>query len=329
MKRYLPLYLALVMCFSMAACSNDGPSITDDPSAPGGSGGEKEGSEQAYNTFISAEPSTLDISRRMDSYSSYIMIDTMEGLVRLCQNGEGENAEYEMRPGEAESWESNEDGTVWTFHLRDGLKWQDGEPVTADQYVYSLQRSADPDTGCPNSFFLEPLLNYPAIAAGEMDVSELGVKAIDEKTLEITLSAPKPTFIEMLPATVYYPQRQDIIEKYGDQFGSEAEAYIGNGPFKVDSWTHNNSIVLSKNENYWDADSVKLEKVTYSIMTDETTYYNAFSSGQLDAVTVTTKDYVDMFQGQDKTYPSPLQRVRPWDLWANRAAVRPPAAVPF
>ena len=79
-------------------------------------------------------------------------------------------------------------------------------------------------------------------------------------------------------------------------------AYIGNGPFKVDSWTHNNSIVLSKNENYWDADSVKLEKVTYSIMTDETTYYNAFSSGQLDAVTVTTKDYVDMFQGQDKTY---------------------------
>lgn len=302
MKRYLALFLALVMCFSLAACSGGGESITDDPSAPGGSGGEKEGSEQSYNTFISAEPSTLDISRRMDSYSSSIMIDTMEGLVRLCQTGEGENAEYEMRAGEAESWDSNEDGTVWTFHLRDGLKWQDGEPVTADQYVYSLQRSADPDTGCPNSFFLEPLLNYPAIAAGEMDVSELGVKAIDEKTLEITLSAPKPTFIEMLPATVYYPQRQDIIEKYGDQFGSEAEAYIGNGPFKVDSWTHNNSIVLSKNENYWDADSVKLEKVTYSIMTDETTYYNAFSSGQLDMVTVSTKDYVDMFQGQDKNY---------------------------
>lgn len=303
-KRFLALLLASVMCLSMAACNKN----TDEPKDQGN--GDKDqveptggkDADQYYNTFISAEPSTLDISRRMDSYSSYIMLDTMEGLVRMCFTGEGENQQYEMRPAEAESWESNEDGTVWTFHLRDGLKWQDGEPVTADQYVYSLQRSADPNTACPNSFFLEPLLNYPEIAAGTKPVTDLGVKAVDEKTLEITLISPKPTFIQMLPNTVYYPQRQDIIEKYGDKFGSEAEAYIGNGPFKVDAWTHNSSIVMSKNDNYWDAENVDLQKVTYNIMTDETTYMSAFESGQLDSVTVTTKDFVEKFKGEGKTY---------------------------
>lgn len=294
-KRFLSFVLAAAMLLSMAACSKgtDPAPTTDGKTEPGAT---KE--PQVFNTFISAEPSTLDVSRRMDTYSSYIMIDTMEGLVRMCQKGE----DYDMRPGEAEKWEANEDGTVWTFHLRDNLKWQDGEPVTADQYVYSLQRSADPETACPNNFFLEPLLNYKDIAAGKKPSSELGVKAIDKQTLEITLIAPKPTFIEMLPATVYYPQRKDIIEKNGEKYGSEADAYIGNGPFKVDKWTHNSSIELSKNENYWDAENVKLEKVNYSIMTDETTYYSAFESGQIDSVTVSSKDFVEKFKGMGKTY---------------------------
>lgn len=180
-----------------------------------------------FNTYIGAAPSTLDISRRMDSYSSIVMMNTMEGLVRADSD---ENGDLVIIPGEAESWEANEDGTVWTFHLRDGLKWQDGEPVTAEQYVYSLQRSADPNTACPNSFFLEPLLNYKDISEGTKPTSELGVKAVDEKTLEITLTASKPTFLQMLGSTLYYPQRQDVIEANGEKFGSEAFlSYMGLG----------------------------------------------------------------------------------------------------
>lgn len=165
-----------------------------------------------------------------------------------------------------------------------------------------LQRSADPDTACPNSFFLEPLLNYQDVASGAKPVTDLGVKAIDEKTLEITLTSPKPTFLEMIGTTLYYPQRQDIIEKYGEQFGSEAEAYIGNGPFKVESWAHNSAITLVKNENFYDADSIQFEKVTYNIMTDESTVNNAFESGQIDSCTVSTKDFVERFESAGKTY---------------------------
>lgn len=298
------------MCLSMAACNKN----TDEPKDQGN--GDKDqnqveptggkDADQYFNSYLGAEPSTFDISRRMDSYSSGVMLATMEGLVRYVHHGEGEEQEYVMEPAEAEKWETSEDGTVWTFHLRDGLKWQDGEPVTADQYVYSLQRSADPETACPNSFFLEPLLNYPEIAEGTKPVTDLGVKAIDEKTLEITLSAPKPTFLQMIPNTLYYPQRQDVIEKYGDKFGSEAEAYIGNGPFKVDSWTHNTDIKLSKNENYWDAENVTLQKVTYSIMTDEATRYNAFESGQIDYTLCDSKDFVEKFKGLGMTYAPQL-----------------------
>lgn len=307
-KRFLALLMAAAMCLSLAACSKDDESNTpkDDDNSPSDSQDKDNNVEptsgpdadQYFNTYMGAEPSTLDISRRMDAYSSYIMMNTMEGLVRSAADGE----ELVVTPGEAESWESNEEGTVWTFHLRDGLKWQDGEPVTAEQYVYSLQRSADPDTACPNSFFLESLLNYPEIAAGTKPVTDLGVKAVDDKTLEITLNAPKPSFLQMLGSTLYYPQRKDVIEKYGEQFGSEAEAYIGNGPFKVESWAHNSSIVLVKNDNYWNADEIKLQKIDFAIMTDESTVNNAFESGQIDACTVSTKDFVDRFQSAGKVY---------------------------
>lgn len=312
-KRLLALLMAAAMCLSLAACSKDdapdNPSNDDNPSSANQdkdankdqndaqpTGGPD--ADQYYNSYIGAEPSTLDISRRMDSYSSYIMTVTMEGLVHSSVV----DGALQIVPAEAESWESNEEGTVWTFHLRDGLKWEDGEPVTAEQYVYSLQRSADPNTGCPNSFFLEPLLNYQDIAAGNKPVTDLGVKAIDDKTLEITLSGPKPTFLEMIGTTLYYPQRKDIIEKYGEQFGSEAEAYIGNGPYKVESWAHNSSIVLTKSDTFYDADNVYFDKVTYNIMTDESTVNNAFESGQIDSCTVSTKDFVDRFESAGKTY---------------------------
>ncbi len=254
--------------------------------------------DQTYNTFLTADPTTLDISLRADAYSSGIMINTMEGLIRTGE----ENGEYVVYPGLAESWEPNEDGTVWTFHLRESV-WEDGEPVTADQFVYSLQRSAAPETGSPSSFFLEPLANFTAVNTGEMDISELGVEAPDESTLVITLANPTPSFLMMLDATVYYPQRQDKVEEYGDQFGSEAQYYIANGPFRVSEWVHNSKIVLEKNENYWDAENVTLDTVNIAIMPEETTYYNAYQNNEIDYVGVGEQEWLDKFsQDPDSVY---------------------------
>ncbi len=203
------------MILNLAGCQASLPGAVMDESntqsGEGASNATSKENEAQFNTYLSSDPTSLDISLRSDVYSSYIISDTMEGLVRLEDN----NGEYVMAPGDAQSWESNEDGTVWTFHLGDN-KWSDGKEVTADQYVYSLVRSADPATGCPNNWFLTPILNYDAVSkGGEMTPDELGVKALDSKTLEITLSTATPAFLQMCNGSVYFPQRQDKVEEWG------------------------------------------------------------------------------------------------------------------
>jgi len=303
MKKILAVILVFTMCLSIVACSN-----TDKPVDSGNKDsnenvnsnenikpGEAD-KEQYLNTYLASDPTSLDVSLRSDSYSSTIITNVMEGLVRL----EDKDGEYFMAPGDAQTWESNEDGTVWTFHLGDN-KWSDGEPVTAQQYVYSLQRSADPATGCPNGWFLSPVLNYDAISKGEMASSELGVKAIDEKTLEITLAHTTPAFLEMCNNTIYYPQREDKVKEWGEKYGTEAQYTIYNGPFVLESWTHNSSLVLKKNPNYWNADSVKLDTVNLAIMSDTTTIINAYKSGDLDVVGVSTQEWLDEFNNDSNS----------------------------
>lgn len=252
---------------------------------------------QFVNDYLVADPSTMDVTLRADTYSSSIMRNVMEGLVRM----EEKDGDYMMVPSGSKGWDVSDDGKVWTFHLREN-HWEDGVPVTAGQYVYGLQRAADPKTGSPNSFFLEALLNFSQVNKGEMEVSELGVKAIDDMTLEITLSAPTPAFLSMINETVYYPLRKDKVEEWGDKYGSEARYFIANGPFRIDSWVRNNSMTLVRNERYWDAENVKLDKVNIAIMPDETTYYNAFLSGELDFVIAGQAEWVDRFKGTKSTF---------------------------
>lgn len=290
-KRFLVLLASVALAVSMltSCASQDKPEPTS-----------KLDTDQHINTYLVADPTTLDISLRSDSYSNTVLINTMEGLVRM----EERDGKYYRAPGDAKSWESNQDGTVWTFHLGDN-KWEDGKAVTAQDYVYSLQRSSLPATGSPNSYFITPILNFDAVNKGKTDVGQLGVKALDEKTLQITLSKPLPSFLSMIDGTVYYPQRQDKVEAWGEKYGSEAQYSISNGPFKVESWTHNSSISIVKNDQYWDAKNVKLSKVTWAIMPDETTYYNAYESGQIDFVGVGRSEWIDRFkQRTDSTYNS-------------------------
>jgi len=305
MKKFLALVLSLALCFSLfAACGDKEEPGTNNEGQNNEQNSGDNTAEQHLRTWVGAEPSTLDVSRRSDSYSSSIILNTVDSLVRT----EMIDGEYQNVPAGAESWEKSEDGLVWTFHLNKNAKWEDGEPVTAEQYVYSLRRSSDPATGCPNSFFLKPLKNFDAVNKGELPVEELGVEAKDEYTLVLTLENALPAFENMLSGTIYYAQRQDIVEKYGDKFGSEAEAFISNGPFKVESWTHNNSIVLLKNENYYDAENVKLEKVTFNIMSDENTRYNAFETGDIDYISVGSSEWMERYAANSDNvkieYPS-------------------------
>lgn len=285
-KKLVAALLVAAMALSLTACGGGGK---------GSSGGGGGADAQQYNTYLATEPSTLDTIKGNDMYGWEINKNTLEPLTRLVEK----DGKQEREGAGAESWEPNEDGTVWTFKLRDN-KWSDGQAVTAADYAYGITRTLDPDAGSPNSFFTAPFIkNGQKVVNGEVGVEELGVKAVDDKTLEITLEAPTPYFMSITDTRACYPVRQDIAEKYGETYGSELESLIFNGPFKVDSWTHNSEITLVKNDQYWDKDNVKLDKVNFAIVTDSNARYNSFESGALDTSSVGEQEWVDRFDKKE------------------------------
>lgn len=299
MKKLVSGFLSLVLLLLLAACGGNGVGIQNDVggNTQGGTAvGDVSASagEEYYNVYLSADPTSMDISLNADTYSGTIINNIMEGLIRL----EEKDGDYVMAPGDAQTWEQSEDGLVWTFHLGDNC-WSDGQPVTAQDYVYSLQRSVDPATGCPNEWFLYPIAGYDEIRAGEAGVDALGVKALDDKTLEITLSFPMPSFLEMMSGTIFYPQRQDKIEEWGEQYGTEAEYTVSNGPYVLDSWTHNSQLVLKKSENYWNAENVSIDTVNIGVMSDTSTIMSNFESGSLDYCSTSLTEWVDKFLATD------------------------------
>lgn len=289
MKRFLAMMLVLAMSFSLVGCGKE--PTAEDPTKPTESTGEKLAAKQEFNTYIGSEPMTLDLSKRSDTYSSTVLLNTLESLTRNHANTDGS---YEIVPAGAKEWKSNDDGTVWTFTLNDN-KWDDGKPVTAGDYLYSIQRTANPDTAAPLALDLIPIKNFEAVNAGKMDMKELGVKAIDDKTLEFTLTAPTPYFMDLTYGLLMAPQRQDFVEAQGDKYGAESASFIGCGPYKLASWTHNNMLEFEKNPNYWDNANVKLEKVHCKIIADANTANNAFLNNELDYVRASKTEWIGKF----------------------------------
>jgi len=206
---------------------------------------------------------TLDVSQMNDEMSALIMYALNESLIRNSYN--------EIIPGLAESYDVSEDGTVYTFHLRDA-KWSYGVPVTAKDFEYSFLRTMNPETGSSQVSEFDSILNAQAYYNGEItDASLVGVKAVDEKTLVLTLTYNDPFFMtEMAEGINFYPIREDYVEKYGMSYASSPETFIGCGPFVLKEWVQGARITLEKNPEYWNADKVKLERVVELIIPDET-----------------------------------------------------------
>lgn len=249
--------------------------------------------EQYMNVAMNAEPETLDPSRATDTYSSIVISEVEEALTRCEQD---ENGKDVIKPAGAESWTVSDDGLTWTFKLREN-KWSDGQAVKASDYVYSLLRTLDPKTASQYTAMLSPIKGADAYASGTGKAEGVGVKATDDKTLVVTLDAPCAYFLDLTYFRLFTPQRQDYVEKYGDTFGSEADTIPSCGPFVIKSWTHKSEIVIEKNQNYWDADSVKLSKVTYKILEDEQARMNDMISGSVDISTAESKEWKDKLNG--------------------------------
>jgi oligopeptide transport system substrate-binding protein len=295
-KRLLASLLAVSVITSSAlvGCKSDGKKEE-------GSGAEsnqttKMDKEQYLNVVLQAEPKTIDQSKSSDLYSSQVLTNVMEALTRLEIDKDGKDV---IKEGAAKEWKKSEDGLKWTFTLRES-KWSDGQPVKAEEFVYGITRTLAKETGSPYAFLLYPIKNAQEFNSGKAKAEDLGVKAIDDKTIEFTLASPCAYFLDLTYFKVMQPQRKDIIEKHGDKYGSEAETMVFNGPFTITEWVHSNKMELVKNKQYWDADNVKLEKATMKIIKEETSRMNELFNGSLDLGAVTKPEWVDKFNGTGK-----------------------------
>ena len=236
--------------------------------------------DQFINTFIGSWPNTFDPATGDDMYGNGVLINTLEPLIRV---DEDENGGSVYVPAGAESWEVSADGLEYTFHIRQGMKWSDGKDLNAQDYAYAIRRSATPETACPFANLVYLVKNGEAVNKGEKPVEELGVETPDDYTLKVTLENECPYYLDTVTQRVYFPQRQDMVEALGDQYGSsEVENIPVCGPFKIADMTINNEIVYEKNEDFWNAANVKLQKVNAQILNDPNTINNALLTGELD-----------------------------------------------
>ncbi|MGC9551008.1 ABC transporter substrate-binding protein [Vibrio metoecus] len=243
------------------------------------------------------EVASLDPHKTEGVPESNVIRDLLEGLVNQDANGN-------VVPGVAESWETT-DNKPFTFHIRKEAKWSNGDPVTAQDFVYSFQRAVDPATASPYSWYMEytKMINAKEIIAGEKDKSTLGVKAIDDKTLMFELESPVPYFVMMMGHTTVKPVHKATVEKYGEQW-TKPEHFVGNGAYVLDKWVVNERLELKRNSQYWDDKNTVLNKVTYLPIENQVAEMNRFLSGEIQ---ITNELPLEHFKRLKKEHPESVQ----------------------
>lgn len=231
--------------------------------------------EMVYNRGNSADPESLDPHKTSTIYEAHILRDLYEGLVM-------QNATSDLIPGVAESWTVSPDGKVYTFKLRPGAVWSNGDPVTADDFVYSLRRLEDPATGAEYASMLYVIEGAEEVNTSKAKPETLGVKAIDPTTLEITLKAPTPYFLEMLTHQSTYPVNKAAMDKLGADWIKPGKL-VSNGPFTLAEFVPNDHIKLVKNPKFHAANEVKLDVVNYVPTEDRSTAIKRYEAGELDS----------------------------------------------
>ncbi|CAM1377622.1 peptide ABC transporter substrate-binding protein [Fretibacterium fastidiosum] len=239
------------------------------------------GEPQVLRIPIDEEPDSFNVARVSDYYSAMVASQVIEGLTGIVVRDGREVAV----PACAESWETSEDGLTWTFRLRE-MKWADGEPLRASDFVYGISRVLDPATASPISGKVRFIKNAGDVLLGKKQPSELGLEAPDDRTFVVRLEHPVPYLLQSAAGTAMFPARRDVVEKFGDAYGTDADKVVGCGPFNLADWVHNSSIAFVKNPLYWDADNVKLDRLEMKVVAEESAKVGDFENGGLDLVSI-------------------------------------------
>ncbi|CAG9417212.1 TPA: oligopeptide ABC transporter substrate-binding protein OppA [Providencia alcalifaciens] len=249
-----------------------------------------------------SEPQSLDPHKIEGVPESHLARDLLEGITIVGPEGE-------TLPGSAISWE-NKDFKEWTFKIRYGAKWSNGDPVTAEDFVYSWRRLADPDTASPYASYLQyaHVQNVDDVIAGKKKPEELGVKALDDKTLVLTLSEAVPYIPKLLSHPSMSPVNKKVVEKFGAKW-TQPGNFVGNGAYKLKDWTVNERIVLERSPTYWDNAHTVIDQVTFLPISSEVTDVNRYRSGEID-MTYTNLP-IEQFKNIQQTMQKDL-RVSPY-----------------
>lgn len=279
------LLAAVLVVGSMAGCGGG-----EKKKSSGGEGGST-GAEQVFTYSTNSVVVGLNpiMNTTAPDNAAHNMI--CEPLVRQVT---APNNGTEIIPAAASTWDVSEDGRTYTFHMHEGTKWSDGEPLTANDFEYTLKLMANPDTAAVNAWLFDGIIeNFgEALYSNGKTADEIAVKATDENTLEITLVHPASYFLELV--SNLYPVRQDKYEEWGEAYGSSADKIICSGPYMVESWSQNTELVVVKNTNCWESEDAKLDKIVQKVIQESATAVQAFINGEIDVVSTSDANWGKM-----------------------------------
>ena len=252
-----------------------------------GCGAKKVADVQKVSYNLGADPLTIDPGLNNSVEGGTVIENAFEGLVNIDKN-------EKVIPGVASTWDISKDGLTYTFHLRKDAKWSDGKGVTAKDFEFAWKRALDPKTASDYAYQLYYLKNgqgfnesaskdadkTPGIATATKD--EVGVQAVDDYTLKVTLVSPTAYFLSLTAFPTYMPLRQDVVEKNPTDWATKVETYVSNGPFAIKDWKQKATITFVKNTNYWNKSAIKLDTIVYYMLDQETSAQAAFTTGQVD-----------------------------------------------
>lgn len=329
-KRVIALLMAAAMTVGLAACgsgnaeapaqepaaeapaaedSAEAPVVDDVAEAPAASGGNK-----ILKVQVGPDPETIDPALNSAVDGGNMLLHAFECLLIVDQDGK-------LAPGQAESWETSEDGLTWTFHLREGLKWSDGTPLTANDFVYSWKRVCDPMVAAPYAeTVLSMVAGYEDAIGGNLDA--LQVVAQDDLTLVVTLNAPCSYFGSLAAFATLSPVQQGTVEANGDAWATAPETYVSNGPFYMTEWVPGSHILFSKNPNYWNADAIKLDGIQFALIEDSNAAYSAYQTGEVLMIKDVPTEEIPSLEGNADFFVDPIIGTYYISLNLNRDAFK-------
>ncbi len=250
---------------------------------------------------LGPNPETIDPALNSSVDGANMIMHAFETLLIV-------DKENKIVPGQAEEYNISTDGLTYTFKLRDGLKWSDGSPLTANDFVYAWKRLADPNVAAPyGADMLGQVKGYEEAAAGNLDA--LGVSAPDDKTFVVELSSPCVYFIKLATHASMVPVQKAAVEAAGDQWSLKPESYVSNGPLKMVEWVPGSHITFAKNENYWNADKVTLNTLKFVLMEDSNAAYSAYQAGELQMIKNVPTEEIPALKGTDAFHIDPSMSV--------------------